>query len=338
MLGQIPPWLDVRPEQFVHAAAMGAEAGLQVARMRQAAEEAAASRAERGREFDASQQMRQFERSMQMQMHAEEMRQRREEQQTSAQARTDYNLAMLDLRKKTEQAREDQSKDNLDFRQKTQGWHQQRYELEKEKFDAQMEREGKKLSGEDAAQVKMLEEQARQMNQAALSPNLIDPDGSKARALQQQADGVRDQVLGIYRKAAISKPSDADAPPPGWKLTSPGSKWMMPDLGQDTTTPPPTATGADSETGSPIPSPQAGAPQSPAMPSFDLPPKNPKDREKGKTYQIPNKGPFTWNGDAWESYVPPSHDEQSASDVPAPEEELAAAPDEEVPPPEEEPA
>src|SRR5450631_2168025 len=101
-LGTLPPWLDVRPEQFVRAASEGAQAGLAVARLNQAADEAATRAAEHGKEFEEAQALRKWEQQQQMQMHAEQMRSALQKSKDDLAARTMYQRSMMEARSKSE--------------------------------------------------------------------------------------------------------------------------------------------------------------------------------------------------------------------------------------------
>lgn len=227
-LSGLPPWLDVHPSDFVRAASEGAQAGLAVARLNQAADEAAQRAAEHGKEFEEAQALRKWEQQQQMQMHAEQMRAAFQKSKDDLEARTMYQRSMIDARKQAEKDRMDTANQNLDFRRQTQGWHQSRFDLEKQKFDAQISREGKKLSGEDSANVKVLEGQVRQLNAAALNPNMNDPDGTKKTELQNRAESLRMQILGIYR-AASTGPGSAGGttPQPIPEPMAPGSSGKL---------------------------------------------------------------------------------------------------------------
>lgn len=109
----IPPWLNVSPGDFVKAAQMGAEAGLSVARLRQAAEEAAANRDQSAQEFNARMQQakrdeefKHWEAQQANALAAQKMQQQAELSGATLGARTAYNLANLSLRDRTATANE----------------------------------------------------------------------------------------------------------------------------------------------------------------------------------------------------------------------------------------
>lgn len=86
-LGGIPPWLNVNPSDFVRAAQMGSEAGLAVARTRQAADQ-----------FAEQMQFRRWEAEQADQLRREAMQQRQQQLEAQQQARLAYNLANIGIR------------------------------------------------------------------------------------------------------------------------------------------------------------------------------------------------------------------------------------------------
>jgi hypothetical protein len=101
-LGSIPPWLEVHPSDFVRAASEGAQAGLAVARLNQAADESAKRAAEHGKEFEEAQSLRKWEQQQQMQMHADQIRAALQKSKDDLAARTMYQRSMMDARSKSE--------------------------------------------------------------------------------------------------------------------------------------------------------------------------------------------------------------------------------------------
>jgi len=288
-LSQIPPWLSVSPSDFVKAASMGAQAGLAVARMNQAAGEAAANRAQRGNEFAAQQQLRQFERQMQMQMQAEQLQAQREKAQAELQARMAYNMSNLGLRQQALAAQEEKAKQTFGFREKAEGRLQEGLGLEKTRVQQAADRE------------KRLAEQAANPAPKYMTETIEASPGSPAVPAVPAIPYQKKSLFGIDalwpdQQAVPGTPAIPAVPAHG-ALRIPRAI-------------PPGLQGAT-------------APAAPA--AFPAAPKSPKDREKGASYEIPGKGPYTWNGDAWERYVPPPQNDQSSVGPPMPEDELQNA-------------
>jgi hypothetical protein len=311
-LGQIPPWLDVKPSDFVRAAAMGAEAGLQVAKMRQAAEEAAANRGQRASEHSAEMELRQFERQQQMQMRAEEMQAQREKSKADLQARMDYNMANLGLRQQEEKAKAGQQvitnkrlQDDLD------------------------ERIRKNSAAEDNATpedltTKTLNGKTFQLRGGKWYhiPEYKTPTDTVTETIPavspQEAVPAKPAGTGLLGTGLFASPAQVGSP------ATPGHGEMKRTRHVPLNFDPNAPVAASS------PIPDIGGPDiaTPPMPTFTAAPKNKSDRKAGETYQTP-KGPHTWNGDAWEAYTPPSHD---APDMPLPDEGVPSPPDDEPSP------
>jgi hypothetical protein len=304
-LGSIPPWLDVKPSDFVHAAAMGAEAGLQVAKMRQAAEESAANRGQRASEHSAEMELRQFERQQQMQMRAEEIQAQREKSRGELQARMDYNTANLELRKKDEKDKTDQQV------------------IQNKRLQADLdERIRKNAAAEENTTpedltTKTLNGKTFQLRGGKWYhiPEYKSPTDTITETIPaaepKEAVPAQPAGTGFLGTGLFASPAQAASPAiPGhgeMKRTRHVPQNLDPTAGT-----------------APLPGiPDIGTPalSIPAMPTFTAAPKNKSDRKTGETYMTP-KGPHTWNGDAWEAYAPPSHDEKTVPDLPPVEGEV----------------
>ena len=309
MLGSVPPWLDVKPSDFVHAAAMGAEAGLQVAKMRQAAETT-----------NAEMQLRAFEHEQQMQMRAEEIQAQRERSNAELQARMSYNMANREMRQETEKTRTAQQ-DIQNKRMQADLEERMRHntateEISADKADA-MVRGGEAtiVTHPELPGVKFLRNPSGaevRVSNAVRGPNVqLEASGKPKGYSGPLADPTIQSLMGTNAPAAL-------APPP------PVQPHLLPSTPDNPNalrmgTPQGTLSIGDPTGG--VAAPPSGIPDigtpalsMPSMPTFTPAPKNKSDRKVGETYMLPKGGLHTWREGGWEPYTPPGHDETSVPD------------------------
>ena len=324
-LGTLPPWLDVRPEQFVRAASEGAQAGLAVARLNREADEAAQRSGQQGREFEEAQALRKWEQQQAMQMHAEQMREKQKEQQQQLSALTAYRQSMNEARTQAEKDRmasykanqsrfaadlAERSRHNLATEGKISGikgtpiWHP---------ADATTGAPGyfesatgtvhlaPKAAANPDPRIKMIQNELAMHERAIASGNDAISAGVNAGNTHTDfADALRNDLLDLQRQ------SGRTSIPPGYN----GSPATRPNAtmpaGFDPNNP------ISASTIPPVT--PAVLPPGPAMPTFPaLPPRD--KREKGQTYAIPGQAPHTWTGTGWVPYAAPSHDESPPADA-----------------------
>jgi hypothetical protein len=323
MLGQIPPWLDVKPSDFVRAAQMGAEAGLQVARMNQAAQEAAEARASRAGEAAADRALRQFEMQQQMELKAQQMAEEREKSKAELESKMAYNMANLGLRKGTQSETAKRDKALEDYRQDTlklrSDLGQSNLELRQQGLDTSanrleaLERHRSEMEALRRRQEERLEQGSS--HKLALYNALVREhatDYNKKSPKWQQEE----RMLAQMRKELFPGMDTEEAPTP---TPEPAGPNLLQRIGNGIST----LFGGD-ETGGiqPLGQPQgipapAPALTPPATPAAALPaptvadsgfppaPLNPDDREEGKVYKSRTTGSLgKWNGKGWERYTP----------------------------------
>jgi hypothetical protein len=231
-LSGLPPWLDVHPSDFVRAASEGAQAGLAVARLNQAADEAATRAAEHGKEFEEAQALRKWEQQQQMQMHAERMREDFQKSKDDLAARTMYQRSMMEARTQAETDRQATAKatqqhwqDSLDLqRQRMEGdaGKQSRLQSQEIRLEAKSELAG---INQRIATVK------NQLDKLQIKGGAMDPAERDAySAAGQELMGLIDQQTKVQQKYAsppIVQLSNGSIPPPGPPTSRPG----VPSLG-----------------------------------------------------------------------------------------------------------
>lgn len=300
-LGQIPPWLEVKPSDFVHAAQMGAEAGLQVARMNQAATEAAQNRAQRAGEAEQNRAFRQFEHQQQMELRAQELADRREETKAQLEARTAYNMAQLGLRASGQA--ETQARDEASRKR----W--EREQIERERHNLALEGGVGGPGGKPMTEFQRAE--VEHWNRT--TPAKSDPFDAQDRAQTLRRMGE------IVRALDKNPPTeDRDRLVSEWmdlrdKQTDLDKKRValaIPPAGPAAVSAPPSATAP-----APIAPPPVAAASIVAKQSMSFPPApmDPENRETDMVYATP-KGPHKWNGSKWEPYVPGMPTEPTAEE------------------------
>lgn len=311
----LPPWLEIKPSDFLHAAASGAEAGLAVARLNQQAEESAANRGSRTAEMQAQRELQQWEHEQAAQLRAEEIASAREKSRAELSARTAYNLANLGLRDRGQKSREQASQESLSFRREQQGRLQQIADQQERALELRVKQAQSKMPQQQAMALQDLYIQRRGLKKAANDPF------TRPEALPQ----MQEQINALDAQIANMMPAPAAAPAMGQdNIPEPGPRLSIPGVRI------PSAAGTLSM-GTPaeptIPGMAAPSPTAtptltaPAAPSFTpAPPKS--NRKVGETYQTP-KGPHTWTEDGWLPYSGPAAPDQTSVDVPEPEEQPA---------------
>lgn len=304
-LGTLPPWLDVRPEQFVRAASEGAQAGLAVARLNREADEAAQRSGQQGREFEEAQALRKWEQQQAMQMHAEQMREKQKEQQQQLAALTAYRQSMNEARTQSEKDRQATSA-------ATQKHWQDSLNLQRQRMEGDTAKQGRLQSQETRLEEKSelaginqrIATVKNQLDKLQIKGSTMTADEQDAyKAAGQELMGLYDQQSKVHNKYAappIAQPSTSSIPDPTAGVTPPRNRiYTGPNIGGSTNPkeffaglPAPSPTGVTLSPAAPA---APAAPVAPAMPTViskdqwnALPPGSIYQNKEGKKFRKPD--------------------------------------------------